>query len=331
MRKTNLLLSVIFLISTFTACDKKATDDELFQRNEKKGTGLFEVSNTESSPVSDEGIIPYDITGSNNGGNRTCNDVEKAFALPDGFFLCGEKLDYTDSESDFYDLFPEGLNVTVKDGKFVSFEMDRPIRIGDGFYKVGAVIVKGSSEANIYYYEDGILKDGGLASPVNASGASADLSNLSFCFVECVNNDPIVIAVKSQIAQILDEGGESWNWAVSDGELFPFSSSDEWCSRLGVNYLKTDTVYDFKTLFREPYVSIGNIVVNTGQNDEGEDCIFIDVIGNDDIRLIKSYLFIGSLSELTDMTDGNGCPDYTSWEFTNLVRSKKHTFVIPIE
>lgn len=43
-------------------------------------------------------------------------------------------------------------------------------------------MVKGSSDANVYFYEGDVQSDAGLASPPNASGGPAALSNLRFCY-----------------------------------------------------------------------------------------------------------------------------------------------------
>jgi len=60
--------------------------------------------------------------------------------------------------------FPEGLSVAVDD-IYVSFESNGCIKIGDGYFMVGAVIVKGSDHANVYYYEGGTIADEGLTAP----------------------------------------------------------------------------------------------------------------------------------------------------------------------
>jgi hypothetical protein len=44
------------------------------------------------------------------------------------------------------------------------------------------------------------MEDSGLASPVNASGKPAGLSNLSFCFVEC--REPLIVSLKSYIVPL---------------------------------------------------------------------------------------------------------------------------------
>jgi len=200
MKKTRLILSGLLLVAILGSCDKDLKDKDNFGPSALKNGALSTM--VESTPVSDGGITPYIIPGANNGGNRTCKEVETAFDTK--FDFCGDKLDYNGS---FSGQFPDGLEVTVTGGKFVAFEMDDCIKIGDHYYKVGAVIVKGSNSANVYFYPDGTLGDSGLAAPLNASGSPAGLSNLTFCFVKCTPT-PKIIALKSYMTK---------DWAVSGG------------------------------------------------------------------------------------------------------------------
>jgi hypothetical protein len=130
-----------------------------------------------STPVSAQRLVtPYIIPGDNEGGNRTCADVGAAF-FEDAEYYQFESPEggeggnnYTGGS--FEQLWPAGLTVNT-DGKYVSFSSSFPI---------GAVIVKGSNDANVYVYEPQVSSDTGLASPPNASGNFAGLSNLRFCW-----------------------------------------------------------------------------------------------------------------------------------------------------
>jgi hypothetical protein len=200
MKKMNYFFAALIMVAALVSCEKEQGDVTLLKKGDAKSVPV--------SLDSKAGVLPVVIPGANNGGNRTCADVEAAFELPENFLFCWDKIDYSDGE--FMGEFPDGLTVTVTDGKFVSFKMDDCLKFGDKFYKVGAVIVKGSNEANVYYYKGGIMEDSGLASPVNASGKPAGLSNLSFCFVECeVELPELVIAVKTYFSD--------GSWAVSGG------------------------------------------------------------------------------------------------------------------
>jgi len=183
----NYFFAALILGAALVSCEKNQGDPTLLKKGDAPEVPVSLNSNS--------GVVPEIIPGTGNGGNRTCADVEAAFELPENFFFCWDKIDYTGGE--FMGEFPDGITVTVTNGTFVSFKMDDCIKFGDKFYRVGAVIVKGSNEANVYYYKGGIMEDSGLASPVNASGKPAGLSNLSFCFVQC--EKPLVVGLKSYI------------------------------------------------------------------------------------------------------------------------------------
>jgi|GEM_PF-1501591 hypothetical protein len=138
---------------------------------------------TASEPISQGGITPYVISGDNQGGNRTCDEVGKAYFNNALYYQCrSNKVNYTDGnfEGTFSDITTSNpdcdrnnISVTT-DGTYVSF-----IANPDG---IGAAIVKGSNEANTYVYDPQRISDSGLASPVNASGHPSGLSNLTFCW-----------------------------------------------------------------------------------------------------------------------------------------------------
>lgn len=121
-----------------------------------------------SAPISRAALVePVIIEGENPGGNRTCEEVGVAFGTT--FAFSSDRVNYGDG---FESAFPAGLSVST-DGTFVSFESDFPI---------GAVIVKGSNDANVYYYDPAVLADEALSAPDNPSGGPAGLSNLTFCW-----------------------------------------------------------------------------------------------------------------------------------------------------
>lgn len=215
MKKLSFVFASLMIIAAMMSCSEDMTDDltgDSGSRLKKAGAKNFQALTEKlaSLPISDAGITPYIIPGVNKGGNRTCEEVAAAWELVPNPFLCGKKVDYVDGG--FVNEFPSGLEVTVTEGKFVSFEMEDCIPIGDKYYKVGAVIVKGSNDANVYYYPEGTLSDAGLAAPINASGTPAGLSNLTFCLVECEQQQPEwVIALKTYFASDV-------KWASSGGE-----------------------------------------------------------------------------------------------------------------
>jgi uncharacterized repeat protein (TIGR01451 family) len=129
------------------------------------------AANVASTPVSNGGVTPYIIDGENQGGNRTCSEAGQAFFDNAGYYqFSSARVNY---ENDSFDAaFPAGLNVTT-DGTYISF---------GSTFGIGAVIVKGSNDANVYIYDPQATSDSGLASPINPSGKPAGLSNLTFCW-----------------------------------------------------------------------------------------------------------------------------------------------------
>lgn len=139
--------------------------------------------NTPSKPISDGGVTPYIIPGDNTGGIRTCAEVGKAFFGNALYYQCrSAKRNYPDEfVLGFGDISGNALcdrnaiTVEVTDGTYVSFEAGP-----DG---VGAAIIKGSSDSNVYVYEPQALSDSGLAPPLAASGVPAGLSHIGgFCW-----------------------------------------------------------------------------------------------------------------------------------------------------
>lgn len=147
------------------------------------------AQNVPSEPVSDLGVTPYIIPGANPGGNRTCAEVGVALWSDALHYQCWSAKRNYDTDSDQFDGVFEDISgnpdcaqeisVNVADDTYVSFAAFP--------YGIGAAIIKGSSDANVYAYDYFLgyqaLEDAGLASPLNASGNPANLSNIGgFCW-----------------------------------------------------------------------------------------------------------------------------------------------------
>lgn len=164
--KKFLFISFLSLATTaaiFTACSKSVDSESATQR------------------TSVAGINPVVVVGDNNGGNVTCDEAALNAGLSGYEFTTG-KQDYPFNDASF----SNGVSVTT-DGTNVSWSITPPA----GFcVSTVAVIVKGGPAANVYHY-NGLSSDSGLASPVNASGNPAGLSNLTICYnlVPCDNNE----------------------------------------------------------------------------------------------------------------------------------------------
>jgi len=288
MKKLSYLFVSLFLVAAMVSCEQ----DEVLVSLKK--APVPEVI----SQVSNSGIAPVIIAGENNGGNRTCAEVGLAFKNDEGYFdLCGEKIDFSGS---FAGEFPDGLTVNVTDGKYVSFEMKDCIEIEGRLYKVGAVIVKGSNDANIYFYPDGILKDGNLSSPINNSGKPAGLSNLSFCFVECEQPE-LVIALKTYIAEPLSGEVPSYartGWAVSGG----LGVDPAYGLHMGYNLYSYTGNNEFELIRATLQAIIGKIgTIKARDYWEGPVHYLEVIIDAEDPGLFidKSFLYVGSLAGYT--------------------------------
>lgn len=278
MKKFNLLALILVLGIALVSCDKS---DE----NEFDVLAKSSVSEDPSGPATPGGVMPYIIPGANQGGNRTCSEVGAFFRNDPAYFdYCGERIDY----GKFNGAFPEGLSVT-SDGKYLSFTASDCIKIGDKYYKVGAVIVKGGPAANVYFYEGGTLSDTNLTAPVNASGKPAGISNVTFCFIECEEQPALVIAFKSYL-----------------------NNSDWVCTTGGPGNIGFVAYYDFKPgVVGKVYLSantdpssgdltkpVGNITVADTDGD-GLWEVTVDNTDRTDLLFKNAYLFVGTLAGYT--------------------------------
>ena len=314
MKKLSVLLMTLFLAGAFFSCTNEMREDEpipktVTQKGKKKVLIHSEAEKEVSSPVSNMGIVPYIIAGENNGGNRTCLEVAHAWDKDDDYFLCGEKIDYEEYEGWQGD-FPEGLKVNVfEESKTLSFLMDECIKMGDKYYKVGAVIVKGGNAANVYFYENGTLSDKKLAAPDGKM-----ISNLTFCFIECEKEKELILAVKSFYSD-----GSNNDYTISKGE---YIFDGGWCGGLGINTYPETTEFDLRD-------GVGNVKVEEEEDSEGKHFLVVTVDLTEGLLLSRTHLYVGSRAGITDEELMNGdCPDYPNWPYKKLTQENTHIFKI---
>ena len=311
MKKIAYLITFLAMIAIIASCTKDNAED----------LDVIYKASKISAPISNNVIIPKIIDGANKGGNRTCAEVATAWGLPSSYFSdCGNKLDYEDFDGDgkyeFSGAFPDWLHVTVTDGKFVSFTVDNT---GENCSKVGAVIVKGSSSANVYFYPGGTLSDGGLAAPLLKNGSPAGLSNLTFCCVTC---QPIVLALKARYNY--DETSTvPVSYVVSKGT--PIFETTNWCKTLGINYYPNTTSFPVMDWYTDETIGMATIAP-MGTN------LLVTVTFDVGIYPIKneSYLYAGPLNGLTGGAEPPVlCPVYINWKKPSSVEDNVATFVVP--
>lgn len=286
MKKLVYFFAAILMVAALGSCEQDDSEVVL-----KKGDAVAAATPTPSDVMK---VTPVIIPGANNGGNRTCAEVAAAFSLPADYFLCGEKVDYQGGT--FAGNFPDGVLVDVTHGIYVDFELEGPILIGDKYYVVGAVIVKGGNAANVYYYPGGTMGDSGLTAPVNASGKAAGLSNLTFCLVEKVPE--LVIALKTYLASVVP--GEvvtyaRYGWAVSGGlGVDPTPGT----LHMGYNYY----IYGMENKFDLVEATLPAIVGPIGtikardyfEGDIHYLEVIIDINKDRDLVFDDTYLYVGS-------------------------------------
>lgn len=305
------------------SCSKETNngpENDQFAESMLKGKKVVLTEKVPSSPISDNSVTPYIIPGKNNGGNRTCMEVGYEFAGdPEYFDLCGQKIDYEDG---FVKNFPSGLDVQT-DGRYVSFSVDGSIKINGENYLVGAVIVKGSDKANIYFYPDGALGDSGLAAPVNRSGKPAGLSNITFCLVK-YDMTP-VLAFKSQMLYL----GQDTISSASDGTDSDINAYD-----IGYNYIEPEMENIFPLILNGS--PIGTITTFEGFNTNNERILNVIIdTESDNWEFIHSYLYVGSLtgfnSYLSPRSGGYNFVAFYAFPFQQGGTVGQRVFEIPFE
>ncbi len=140
----------------------------------------------------------------------------KAFFGNEEYYRCWtDKQDFNNGgfASEFVNVSPDPecnnvIEVTVTDGTYVSFDATP-----DG---IGAAIIKGGNNANVYVYEPQSVSDSGLASPINASRGPAGLSHIGgFCWnpAEGDGDGPLCYSGETAWAagtRYVTSGGGSW-------------------------------------------------------------------------------------------------------------------------
>jgi hypothetical protein len=213
--KSKIFTIIAALALLFTSCEKEETPME--------------------SRISSGGVKPILVTGSNNGGNVTCKEAATNAGVSDYEFSTG-RIDY--NSGTFSSNF--GIFTVTTDGVNVSWSVNPPA----GFCVSNvAVIVKGGRGANVYYYNDGETSDSGLASPVNASGSPAGLSNLTICY----NLTPCVVyncQEETAFGGAIRGAGRAWWYAIdaSTSGTYPIYAGQNAVAGASVRYDATTDV-----------------------------------------------------------------------------------------
>ena len=303
MKKLQYILAGLVLVFALVSCEKQNKHDLDVDAIKAAKANKAVVELGENIPWSDAGVVPEVIPGENKGGNRTCDEVYAYFSnLYDGPYLCGDKIDWDDDAEGFAGSFPDGLLVTVND-IYVSFEIPGGcLNIGGLFYKVGAVIVKGSNAANVYFYPNGSDFDTGLAAP----GNKHMVSNLTFCFVPCqIEEADLVVAMKAFVNVPREELPSYGDVIHTVGTPLPNIDFVEY-----VSYSLGDGPATFVLNSERSGPEVGTMTVDDGM--EGEDrYLYVNIDTDDDgwdFNGDGCYLYVGSLAGLTPLTSAGQFP-----------------------
>ncbi len=310
MRNVINLFASLLLVFVPMACDNEISEDVSAELKE-----AYVQSNT--TPISDGDVTPVILAVDKpRGGNVTCNDVMQAF--DNEALICGDKINYDDylTEEEFEGAFPSWLNVQV-DGNYVSFNMTGCGEIEGVSLKVGAVIVKGSNASSVYYYPDGAFNDSGLAAPEG----KYMVSNLTFCFVQCDEPEPIILAVKCYYTPGPTYTSLDYSFALSEG-TYPFTTT-EWCNDLGYNYYPT--ISSFAMIEKWTKENVGIVTIMPSGNNL---IITIDLKGEG--VLDETYLYAGPLSGLTGGVESPViCPEYWNWQYKSFEDVNSVQLIVP--
>lgn len=135
-----------------------------------------------STPISTTELVePYVVRTESGdpvgpGGNVQCDQIGV-------FDYRSDRTDYDPSDpgENFTVLLKDASNTVVGSAEITYWQSTKTLDF-DATIPIEAVIVKGGDDANIYDYRpDGTMADTGLGAPPNASGGSADLSNVTLC------------------------------------------------------------------------------------------------------------------------------------------------------
>lgn len=299
MKKLKVIFTVALIAAVIGSCDYSFTED------------------VSLDPVTQGKVAKVFL-----GGNVECSQLSLVNSAWQNLTMTTGRNDYDQLNKSFAFSWPTGLEVEVMQDGSVSWALTQEFDLlGDGScYKVGAVIVKGSTASNVFYYgAEGAAGDMGLFPPTNSSVTASALSNLTFCFVKTECPKPLIITVKSWYHM---EGQSNWSdYCLSFGDKV-FSAG--WCGTdyMGVNSYPGTT--SFSMGIPSSGTSIGQVTVGNGK-------IVVELYGG---RILDgTYVFIGTEDALKyHNLNSDGCPIYSNssvWQQNTTTGGSIHTFDMP--
>ena len=288
MKKLMFIMAGVILAFAITSCEKgkvNPTDMPLGDTGAIKGKKVEMPTIPQPNDLDSRAFWIPSADGKDRGGNRTCEDVIAAFPehfSAEDFSDCGGKIDIAD---DYVGLVGDIAKIN-EDG---TIEFDVGV---DRNCFVKAVIVKGSNNANVYIYPDGVTSDVGLLPPPFDPDADVIrypwVSNITFCCFCDGEYKRYAVKVKLDGSTL---------WAASNGSFYPYETGGSYCDYLGFgNY--PDEAMDLILEYTD--TDIGDVSVDT----DGNVSISVDAGYSFD----EAFLFVGNM---LDMGAFNQCPDMT--------------------
>ena len=319
--KQNIILVFVALVAFTWSCQKEALED--FSQNLKSS-----LKSDATEPIGELVDVPP-----GQGGNVECDQVAELFNID--FVDSSDRIGFDNDATDpwytgdgedriYYPEYPfPGLTVTVTGDTYVSWSYNpEPYQDEDGWWinLVGAVIVKGGNNANVYLYNtdenvEWVHSDSGLSAPDNLNNPNNipyGLSNLTFCFIRIPYTPPTCYEFMGETA-----------WAANDnnpGEL-RYTRRGNWATY--VEYAAKTT-----TLFAGQNIPVGTVDFSAVV--DGEVTITITL---EDEWIFAEYEMGVAVEENVKIQDyefapsGNPAPGQFEWKGT--AEGKNFSIVVP--
>jgi hypothetical protein len=250
MRTLKFITVSFFLVALMISCSK----DQM----ERSFVGAIAVDGS-----------PMIITGANNGGNVTCEEVAAATGCK--FDFSSGRIDYSDGTGGI-----TGPITWTTDGTYVTWSSSRAIKV--------AIIVKGGPNANVYAYCNECKVNSGtvkLSAPINPNnGKPYGLSNITFCYSFCDMPKDLVVALKTFI-----HNSTTAAWAVSKGDGSAVNDLG-----IGVGYYNY-TPAEFPLII---YGQLSNTIGSIKVSDNGAVLKVVVDTSSDEWLFDCAYLYVGT-------------------------------------
>lgn len=141
-----------------------------------------------------------------------------------------------------------------------------------------------------------------------------------YCKVECEESDPMYLTIKSFFKD--STLTNYYTYLTSDELLSPYSSG--WCPNLGLLEIAAEGDYTYDLLVSGYHEKIGTAVINVTTT---EIIVTLD-LDDPESNFYKTYMFYGTMDELSNYGSPDTCPNYTAFPITNYNNNNIHQIII---